>query len=512
MWFFAVKNIYSIYYRGIGLLTQLQKESFQDRMTNWKQMVFKGICLWLILFFCCFARSGSAPAGEILVGLGASAEEGQSAAPGGETSVTTEDGQPAAVSTPDPAAQPETAANTQTQPETAANIQTQPSDGKTGDRISGGRSFDDSANGGNSSEQGASQGDVSWAGGQSIAGGGIGVGSSESSGSSQSKFTPAPFTMDLTFDDKTETLTMEDTKEWRKISPAGQYVWNHDLVYAYLNTLKKKYDTPPGEVEFTTHKGRKHTFHSDNCGWHMNIDMTAEQLEACADQGETVMDPIWNSGCIYSSKNGVGPKYVEISIDEQKVFLWEWGELIFETDCVTGTKGYTDTHTGVYQVIYTASPSVLKDTDPNGYEYEQPVNYWIPFNGSEGMHDALWKSEFGGDIYTYDGSHGCVNLPLDAAERIFHEVYIYYPVVVYSEEEWREEGTYGEEDETEKPSSTKRKKQKSGEDGTESVSESSSEEPEENSEEKTAGSGMNSAEHATEQETSKLASDGGQET
>ena len=117
----------------------------------------------------------------------------------------------------------------------------------------------------------------------------------------------------------------------------------------------------------------------------------------------------------------------------EKVFLFEDDRLVLETDCVTGQKGVSETTPGVYQVMYKASPSVLKDEDIYGNKYEQPVEYWISFNYSQGMHDALWRYDFGRDIYLTYGSHGCVNLPLDAAKTIYEEVYNYYPVVVYDE-------------------------------------------------------------------------------
>ena len=242
---------------------------------------------------------------------------------------------------------------------------------------------------------------------------------------------PAPFSIKLRFDEYFEELTEEDTEDWRRKAPAGFYVWNHDKVTEYLEGLKKKYDTEVGSVSFTTHKGVKMMISTQNCGWHLNIEMSRINLEEGADSGEKVIDPAWNSGCIYSSKNGVGKKYVEVSIEEQKVFLVEDDEVIFETDCVTGTDGYTDTKKGVFQVQGKASPTTLKDEDKNGNKYEQPVEYWIAFNGSQGMHDAIWRGEFGGQIYKTWGSHGCVNLPLDAAKRIYEEVYMYYPVIVY---------------------------------------------------------------------------------
>ena len=242
---------------------------------------------------------------------------------------------------------------------------------------------------------------------------------------------PAPFSMKIRFDEYYEKLTEKDTEDWRRLTPAGYYIWDHELVSQYLETLKKKYDTEMGNVSFRTHKGVKMMISSQNCGWHLNVEMSRVNLEEGADKGEKIIDPAWNSGCIYSSKNGVGKKYVEVSIDEQKVFLVEDGEIIYETDCVTGTYGYTDTTKGVFQVQGKASPTTLKDKDKNGNSYEQPVEYWIAFNGSQGMHDAIWRGEFGGEIYKSWGSHGCVNLPLDAAERIYKEVYMYYPVIVY---------------------------------------------------------------------------------
>ena len=237
--------------------------------------------------------------------------------------------------------------------------------------------------------------------------------------------------MKIRFDDKYEKLTKEDTEDWRRLTPAGYYIWDHDRVSEYLETLKNKYDTELGVVSFTTHKGVKMMISSQNCGWHMNIEMSRINLEEGADKGETVVDPAWNSGCVYSSKNDVGDKYVEVSIEEQKVFLVEDGEIVFETDCVTGTDGYTETTRGVFQVQGKASPTTLKDKDKNGNSYEQPVEYWIAFNGSQGMHDASWRGEFGGEIYKSWGSHGCVNLPLESAKRIYEEVYLYYPVIVY---------------------------------------------------------------------------------
>ena len=70
------------------------------------------------------------------------------------------------------------------------------------------------------------------------------------------------------------------------------------------------------------------------------------------------------------------------------------------------------------------------------FEYRTEVSWWMPFNGGVGMHDAWWRSAFGGEIYLWDGSNGCINMPPDAAEKAFEIVTLDMPIVVYYSEEW----------------------------------------------------------------------------
>ncbi|MBR3339758.1 MAG: L,D-transpeptidase [Lachnospiraceae bacterium] len=56
---------------------------------------------------------------------------------------------------------------------------------------------------------------------------------------------------------------------------------------------------------------------------------------------------------------------------------------------------------------------------------------WAPFNGGQGLHDAPWRSDFGGDIYLSNGSHGCVNIPPENMEAIYNAIDIGTAVVIY---------------------------------------------------------------------------------
>ena len=49
------------------------------------------------------------------------------------------------------------------------------------------------------------------------------------------------------------------------------------------------------------------------------------------------------------------------------------------------------------------------------------VEYWMPYNGDYGFHDALWqKFAFGGPQYRTDGSHGCVHFPLNVMAWLYN--------------------------------------------------------------------------------------------
>lgn len=138
----------------------------------------------------------------------------------------------------------------------------------------------------------------------------------------------------------------------------------------------------------------------------------------------------WNPG-----KQDWPARYIDVDLSEQHVRMYdESSNVIWESDCVSGEPVYGGgTDTGVYFVYLKKSPETLKGLDYNGDgqpDYEVPVTYWMPFDGGEGLHDAN-RGAFGGNIYTYNGSHGCVNLPYSAAEALWGIVEVGDPVIVH---------------------------------------------------------------------------------
>ncbi len=111
--------------------------------------------------------------------------------------------------------------------------------------------------------------------------------------------------------------------------------------------------------------------------------------------------------------------YVEVDRENQHLWLYKHGVVVMDTDVVTGTD--TDpgrrTPAGAFRVFLHQKDRVL-----TGPGYASPVHYWMPFNGGIGFHDADWRSEFGGSIYLYSGSHGCINMPYDKAGYLYDRI------------------------------------------------------------------------------------------
>lgn len=122
-------------------------------------------------------------------------------------------------------------------------------------------------------------------------------------------------------------------------------------------------------------------------------------------------------------------KFVNIDIDKQLLkIIDEDGKTILKTNVVTGTDTNPETRSdrGVFEIF-------AKDEDRylRGPGYSTHVNYFAPYNGGEGLHDASWRSTFGGEIYKSNGSHGCINLPVDVAPKVYKNVKIGTKVIVH---------------------------------------------------------------------------------
>ena len=135
-------------------------------------------------------------------------------------------------------------------------------------------------------------------------------------------------------------------------------------------------------------------------------------------------------------------KIVIVDISDQTARLYNGNKVIVDTPVVTG-KNSTPTDIGYFDIDWKERNCYLR-----GPGYSSYVNYWMPYNGDEGLHDAEyhtdydengnaimnhgWRdySEFGGNTYENNGSHGCVNLPNESAKKIYNNVEVGTKVLV----------------------------------------------------------------------------------
>lgn len=164
-------------------------------------------------------------------------------------------------------------------------------------------------------------------------------------------------------------------------------------------------------------------------GFSPDMDSAVSELAlliALGEGGTVEMKYFGSSYCesLYQKIKGTG---MEISIDNQYLWLYCEGKPVVETPIVTGNVQNGDsTPEGRFMIYWITTDTYLKGATWNDY-----VSHWAPFYGNYGIHDAQWRDEFGGDIYLTDGSHGCVNVPIEAMNKIAEYYYVGMPLVIY---------------------------------------------------------------------------------
>ncbi len=246
-------------------------------------------------------------------------------------------------------------------------------------------------------------------------------------------------------------VTREQISTWIKLDENLNATLDEEKLKAWVKSeVAQKYDTRGSERTYTRPDGKQITVAANSSHWDSQYGWTTdenalyESLKAAIEAGSTeaieIPTKYTASQVPDSGRKDWGNRYIDIDLTEQYVRMYDdSGSLIWESACVTGdhAKGY-DTPTGVYVLnSYRASGDVeLRGaTDPTTGEpsYISHVAYWMPFiDNAWALHDASWRSNFGGTIYQYGGSHGCVNLPTDKAAELYNLCKVGDVVVVHN--------------------------------------------------------------------------------
>lgn len=228
-----------------------------------------------------------------------------------------------------------------------------------------------------------------------------------------------------------EIIDGNQIKDWLVVEEDRVDI-DEEAVRERINQLSREHDTFGRKRTFITAAGEEITIEGGAYGWRVNRSEETEELLKLIRQRAVInREPVYLYTGYNRGGDDIGNSYVEIDLTNQHLYLFIDGELILESDFVSGniSRGY-GTPTGIYGITYKERNATLK-----GENYATPVSYWMPFNGNIGMHDAGWRNKFGGKIYKTNGSHGCINLPKQNAEIIYGYLEKNFPVICYKGKE-----------------------------------------------------------------------------
>lgn len=237
------------------------------------------------------------------------------------------------------------------------------------------------------------------------------------------------FEITYKFEDRTEVIKDEELLNMYRENEDGLLVPDTEKVTAYVRSLEKKYDTFHGTRNFYATGIGPIVVKGGIYGWWTDTKATVEQLTKALENTETVtLEPIYKLTAQSRSANDLGNSYIEVDLGRQHLWMYKEGALVLETDFVSGNpnKG-NGTPTGTDKIWSREKGRYL-----TGEDYKSFVDYWLAINWSNiGLHDASWRSQFGGSLYLSNGSHGCINIKPDVMKNIYDNSFVGMGVVVY---------------------------------------------------------------------------------
>lgn len=212
------------------------------------------------------------------------------------------------------------------------------------------------------------------------------------------------------------------------LDDTGALQIREDAISEFIAGLAVQYDTVGCERQFQSTNRGMITIEGGIYGNRLDQETeTAYLTEAFFSKKEEIHTPVYLQSAMKQGKDDIGNTYVEIDMGEQMMYYYQNGELQVETPVVTGnTSRRMGTPSGVNYVYLKQTDRILR-----GEGYASHVNFWMPVKGNIGIHDASWRSKYGGTIYQTNGSHGCINTPYNAMVQIYEMVEVGTPVVMY---------------------------------------------------------------------------------
>lgn len=126
-------------------------------------------------------------------------------------------------------------------------------------------------------------------------------------------------------------------------------------------------------------------------------------------------------------------KYIDINLSTQTMTAYLKGGVSVGSWKVTTGNSYHPTPAGTWLVVGKSAITRMTGGTPGVDYYDLPNVHWVTWfkGGGYSIHEAYWRSSFGGMDYVWNGSHGCVNAPLAVAKFIYDWAPTGTPVIVH---------------------------------------------------------------------------------
>lgn len=235
---------------------------------------------------------------------------------------------------------------------------------------------------------------------------------------------------------KTEVVDKTQISQWLTVDENMNIAFNTELLNQFIQNLASKYNTVGKTRTFVTGSGNTVQVEGGDYGWRLDQKGEYSQLTADIQTGTEVnREPIWKRrGATHADTNDYGNTYAEVDLTKQYFWFFKDGKVVLQSDIVTGKPSIgASTPQGSYDLTYKTRNAVLRGPKlPNGeYQWESPVDFWMPFNGDIGFHDASWQPRYGGDWYLTHGSQGCINMPYEAAKQLYSLIDESIPIICH---------------------------------------------------------------------------------
>lgn len=163
----------------------------------------------------------------------------------------------------------------------------------------------------------------------------------------------------VNFGNGTETVTRDMLKSWLVKGEDGTYTFDVNLVKPVVIGWSEKYNTYGKPRDFKTSGGGTVRLTTGDYGWRVWQDKTTDALIAALNAGQSgELEPTWLYKGQTHEGNDINGTYVEISIDQQRMWFYKNGTCLVDTPVVTGNpnKGHGTPKGGVWRLKDKASP------------------------------------------------------------------------------------------------------------------------------------------------------------